>query len=157
VRPSVALHVGGVFLAFIALAHIGFHSDEAVKALFLTGIGAMATTVPGILTRIEYRLDPKGVSKRPVKAKEPQEFKELFSWEELDSLLPTRSGFKFYKTMRATNPLRRFLRRHILTGFSGEIHVEPSDRPRVRSLLEKHGAPFSQLEATREEKLGTGD
>lgn len=55
-RPVIALYVLAVFIGFMALAYFGFHSREAVRALFLAAIGALASLAPGILTGFEYRL-----------------------------------------------------------------------------------------------------
>ena len=54
------LYATSVFVGFMALAHLVFHSAEAVKALALTAIGALVTLVPTVLARTEYRLTASG-------------------------------------------------------------------------------------------------
>jgi hypothetical protein len=73
VRPIVAGYVAAVFVVFMALAYFVFHSPDAVKALFLTAIGAVASVAPGILGRVEYRLTADGLARRPLADKKPRE------------------------------------------------------------------------------------
>jgi hypothetical protein len=144
-QPVVVLYVVAVFVGFMALAHFVFHSAEGVKALLLTAIGAVVGLIPSVLTRIEYRLTETGLAKRPLRAKKPKEFKEVFAWDQLSHLLPTKSGFKFYKRVEASNSFLRFLKLHLSGDHSGEFHVEPQDRGRVRAMIDRHGIPTSKL------------
>lgn len=145
VRPVIAFYVVGVFCGFIALAHFVFHSPEAVKALFLAAIGSVASLVPSILTRFEYRLTETGLWKRRVAEKKPGEFKEVFLWEELSHLVPGGSGFKYVKEMDGTNPIVRFFRLHISGDLSGEICVERKDLAKIRALIDRSAMPISGL------------
>jgi hypothetical protein len=142
VRPIVAGYVAAVFVVFIAVAYFVFHSPDAVKALFLTAIGSVASVAPGILGRVEYRLTDAGLAKRPLAEKKPREFKEVFRWDELSHLVPTRSGFKYYKKTDEPKPLARFLKSHCSARYSGEFHVEPPDRARVRSAIGQRAVPM---------------
>jgi hypothetical protein len=142
VRPVIAVYVGGVFLAFMALAFFVFESVEAVKALFLAAVGSLVALVPNIITRIEYRLSGSGLEKRRLKGREPGGFEELFSWEELSYVTPTRSGFKFYKSIGSTHLLTRLLKLHFFSGYSGEFHVESDDMERVCAVMEQHRVPL---------------
>lgn len=141
VRPVVLLYVVAVFVAFMAAAHFAFHSPSAVKALFTAAVGGVVALVPSLLKRIEYRLTETGVAKGSSKGKGPMEYKDLFSWGELSHVLPTSSGFKFYKRLDESNPVRRFWKLHIASGCSGEVHVEPEDRARVEAILVQRGIP----------------
>lgn len=143
VQPVVALWVAAVFVAFIALSHFVFHSDDAVGALFLTAIGSLAGMAPGVLRKVEYRITPSGVQKR-TRAREMREFQDVFSWDDLSHWIPTASGFKFYRKARDRRPVRRFLRVHVLAGGSGEVRVEPADRARVWEMLGRTGIPASK-------------
>jgi hypothetical protein len=131
----VALYVVGVFLVFTALAHFVFHSPEAVQALLLTCIASLAPLSPGILTRVEYRLTEEGLGKRTVSKKEGEGFQEVVRWDDVSRLVPTSSGFKFYKKVEEPQPLKRFYKRHLSGEASGEIQVEKDDRERVRAFL----------------------
>ena len=136
VRPLVAAGVAAVFLVFMAVAWFVFGSGDAVGALAAAAAAYLVALAPGLLSRTEYRLTDEGAEKRPVRRRGPAEFGLLFAWEELEDVTPTRDGFKYTKRLGASNALVRFARRHLLSGYSGEIHVEPEDRDRVRALLE---------------------
>jgi hypothetical protein len=142
VRPVVVLYVLLVFLAFMALAEFVFHSADAVKALLFAAVGSTVAMVPGLQGKIEYQLSSSGLSKRPVRTKKPAEFEVLFSWNELSEVVPTKRGFKFYKAMESRGLLKRFAKQHLLSGYSGEVHVEPGDLDQVRRFMEGHGAPI---------------
>lgn len=136
-RPIVAAGVAAVFLAFMAIAWFVFHSGDALRALAATGAGALVALVPGLLARVEYRVDDTGVSRRAVRKRATKEFETLFTWDELDRLVPTRTGYTFYKHVDGSSPIRRFIKRHVMSGYSGRIHVDDGDRSRVRGLLEQ--------------------
>ena len=136
-RPVVALQVVGVFIGFMALAHFVFHSPEAVQALFAACVAALVSLVPGILTRMEYRLAAAGLEKRTASKQKEEEFQEVFRWEEVDRIVPTGAGFKFYKKVEERRPLNRLYKRNLSDSFSGEFQVEKEDRERVRSLLHR--------------------
>ena len=155
VRPRIAAYVAAVFLGFMAVAHFVFHSGEAVKALFLTAIGAIAATVPSILTRLEYRIDEGGLHKRPVRKRDPEDFEKVFMWDDVNYVIPTHSGFKYYKHFESTNPLIRFAKLHLLSGVSGEIHVQEADRNPVREAIRKRNIPFSKPIRSRRIPPGT--
>ena len=144
VRPVVSLYVAGVFFGFMALAHFVVHSAEAVKALLLTGIGSVAALMANTLIRIEYRFTEVGLAKGPFKAKEPKALKQVFLWDELSHLIPTSTGFKFYKRVTATHGMARFLKLHVFGSHSGEFHVEREDLGKVRAVIERHGVPLSK-------------
>lgn len=143
-EPVVAFYVAGVFGAFMALAYFVFHSTEAVKALILAGVGALVSMVPSILTRVEYKVTETGLAMRVVREKKPGEFKDVFSWPELDYVVPTRRGFRFYKRIRTSRSLVRFLKVHFSGGYSGEVHADSGNRIRVESILEDHSIPTSR-------------
>lgn len=139
VRPAVAFYVLGVFCGFIALAQFGFHSPEAVKALFMAGVASMASLIPMILRRVEYRATEAGVARRARTGKEPRDFEDLFLWDELSHVVPTRSGFKYYKRLIAPNRLARLLRLHFSGKYSGQLHAEPDDVDRIRAVIRQRG------------------
>jgi hypothetical protein len=95
-RPMIPVYVLGVFLAFMALAHFVFGSDEAVKALLLTAVGSLVALTPNLLARVEYRFTKAGLERRPAGGKEARPFNSVFAWDALDHLVQTRSGSKFY-------------------------------------------------------------
>jgi hypothetical protein len=144
VRPVTALYVVAVFVGSMALAHFVFHSPDAVKALALACTGAVVPLMANILGRTEYRLSEAGLEKRRVQSKEPREFKTLFRWDELSHLTPTGTGYKFYKEIRSSSRLSRFLKLHLSTGFSGEFHVEDGERDRILAVIQQKGIPFSR-------------
>jgi hypothetical protein len=143
VQPIVVLYVLAVFAAFVALAHFVFQSPEAVKALVLATVAAVGATIPGALEKVEYQPTESGIEKRSLRQKEPGEFACVFRWDELSHVVPTKHGFKFYKTMNETNPFRRFWKLHVSDRFSGEIHVEKQDLGRVLGLVEGQGITIS--------------
>jgi len=132
VPPVVVIYVVGVFAAFIALSIFVFHSLDAVKALLIAAVGAVFATIPGVMEKVEYRMTEVGIEKRASGKKEPGSFEELFRWDELDRIVPTKHGFKYYKIMNETKPLRRFWKAHVSDRFSGEVHVEKADLERVQ-------------------------
>jgi len=144
VRPMVAVYVVAVFVCFMGLAHFVFHSADAVKALVLAVAGAVVGTAPGILNKVEYRITSTGLAKRPLRPKNPQEFKRVFAWDELTHLVPTGTGFKFYKRLPDSGPLSRFFNLHVSADHSGEFHVDPGDRARVRAIIDRKGVPTSK-------------
>ncbi len=135
VRPWVAGGVAGVFLAFMALAWFVFGSGAAVTSLAGAGFTALVALTPGLLARVEYRLTDSGIERRPVRPRDPQPFEPLFTWDELSHVVPTRTGFKFYRALDARG-VARFWKYHVLSGYSGEVHVEPEDMARVRGLVD---------------------
>jgi len=145
VQPIVAVYVVAVFVCFMGLAHFVFHSANAVRALFLALIGGVVGTVPAILNRIEYRVTATGLAKRPFRPKSPGPFKDVFAWDELSYLVPTKTGFKFYKTLPDSGPVSRFFKLHFSAEYSGEFHVEAGDRAQVRAILGQKGIPTSEL------------
>ena len=144
IQPVVILYVVGVFVAFMAVAHFVFHSTDGVKALFAAAIGSVVALIPNTLTRTEYRLTGAGLSKRPFQEKKQKPFKEVFAWDELSHMVPTTSGFKFYKRIETQSVFRRFLERHLLAGYSGEIHVEERGRRRVQAIFDRHAIPVAK-------------
>ena len=144
VRPAMAIYVAGVFLAFMAMASFVFKSMDAVKALASAAVAAVLALVPGIRARVDYRLTDRGVGKRAHAPGSPGEFEELFSWDELSHVIPTRTGFRFYKAMDSSNPLGRFMNRRILAGRSGEFPVQGRDLEVVRTILQKKNISMSE-------------
>lgn len=144
VRPVIPFYVAGVFLAFSALAAFVFDSMDAVRALGAAALAAVVALVPGVLTRVEYRLTDSGLAKRAFNPKSPAEFKKLFAWDELSHVISTRTGFKFYKTMDSSNPVGRFMKLHVFAGHSGEFHVEGRDLEGVLAILQKIEIPMSK-------------
>lgn len=143
VRPVIAVYVLGVFCGFFALAHFVFHSPEAVKALFMAAVAGVASLVPTILSKVEYRLTETGVAKRTLSGKRTREFKDIFRWDELSHVVSTRSGFKYYKKITGSNPIARFLKLHVSGNCSGELHVERRDLHSIRTLLRQRGVRIS--------------
>ena len=144
VRPVVLPYLVAIFAAFMAFAHFVVHSHEAVVALLLAAVGAIVPTVPSILTRREFRLSPSGLIRTPLNEKSPKEPRELFSWEELSHLVPTGSGFKYYKHLEELNPLFRFWKLHVMDRYSGEFQVEEKDRPEVERRFALRGIPMAR-------------
>jgi hypothetical protein len=144
VPPVVVLYVAAVMAAFMVLAHFVFNSPKAVKALVLALVGAIAATVPGVLEKVEYQLTDLRIEKRSINNKKPGQFKEVFCWDHLSHVVPTRHGFKYFNTMTETNPIRRFWKRHITDEFSGEVHVEKDDMERILGILERRGVSMSK-------------
>ena len=153
-QPSVVFNVAGIFAAFMAASHFFFHSPTAVKALAGAGIAAVFQLLLGVINRIEYEGTESGLGKRPLKARKPAPFKEIFRWDELGYVVPTKSGFKYFKTVEEPNPFRRFWKTHLSDTVSGEVHVDTEDRERVLGTLEQKGVPMSK--PATERKLGEG-
>ncbi len=143
VRPVVVLYVAGVFAAFIALALFVFHSPQAVKALVIAAVGAIAATVPGVTEKVEYQLTGSGIEKRTINKKRPGQFKGVFRWDQLSRIEPMKHGFKYFKTTNETNQLRRFWNVHLSDRYSGEVHVEKKDLERILDILERCGVVMS--------------
>ena len=55
-----------------------------------------------------------------------------------------RHGFKFYKPLNESSPLRRFWKAHVSDAFSGEVHLESVDRARVLEVVSEQGIPTSK-------------
>jgi hypothetical protein len=140
VQPTfILLYLTVVFAALIALALFVFDSISGVTSLVVTGVGAVVALLPSLLTRIEYRLSESGLKRRRVRQQDPAPFKELFRFPELDYIVPLRHGFKFYKKMESTSPLRDFFNRHFSDKYSGEVHLEKADRGRILTHLTERG------------------
>jgi hypothetical protein len=135
IPPIVVLYVVLVFVGFMLVSFFVFHSTEAVKALLIATVGAVAATVPGVIERVEYRATDAGIENRPVKKHQPREFETVFSWDELDRVVPMRHGFKYFKRMDEQGSLREFWNTHISDRYSGEVHVEREDLDRVLELV----------------------
>jgi hypothetical protein len=140
-RPVIAFYVVGVFAVFIALAHFVFHSPDAIKALAAAALAAVVSLVPSLLNRLEYRITDGGLQKRPLSKERPRAFEDVFAWDELSHLVPTRTGFKYYKKLDEPKPLARFYKLHLSADHSGELHVERRDLEKVRALLHRHAVP----------------
>lgn len=143
IRPVVILYVLGVFAAFIVMSIVVFQSRDAVKALVVAAVGAVIAIAPGVVERIEYRLTASGVEKRTVKAKKPREFTGVFLWSELSRVVAMRHGFKYFKTLDESNPLRRFWKAYLSDQYSGEVHVEKDDLERVLDVVSRRGVSIS--------------
>ena len=138
-HPVVVAYVLGVFLAFIVLAHFAFRSPAAVKSLALAAVTFVVPLLANVVNRIEYRLTAAGLEKRPLRSRNPRDFKEVFRWEQLDRVLPARHGFKYRKTLGAAGSWRRFWRAHLSDAHSGEFHVEARDRAAVLAIFTGRG------------------
>lgn len=143
IQPVVVLYVLVVFAVFIAMAHFVFHSPDAVKALVVAAVGAVAATMPGVMSKVEYRATESGIEKRTLNEKKPAEFEEAFRWDRLSHVKRTGHGFKFYLTMDETSLPRRFWKTHISDECSGEIHAEEKDLDRVLAVVDRHGIRVS--------------
>lgn len=140
-HPAVLLGVVGVFAAFTALAFFVLHSTEAVKALLLAAVGAVAATVPAVLGKVEYRLTPSGLEQRKLAAKGGAPFREVFRWDELRHVARSRRGFTFHTQLDEASATRRFFKLHLGDRCSGEVHVERADLDRVLEAVAARGVP----------------
>lgn len=141
VHPIIVLGVVGVFAAFAALAFFVFHSIAAVKALLIAAVGAAVAATPAVLSRVEYRLTPSGVDKRPLATSRRHPFRRVFRWDELSHIVPRRRGFTFFTQLDEPRWLHRLWKLHVSDRYSGEVHVERSDLERILGAVEAHGAP----------------
>lgn len=139
VRPVVVLYIVVVFAAFIVAAQFIFRTPEAVKALVMAAVGAVAATIPGVIGKVEYRATTSGVEQRKLDEKKPGQFEKTFCWSQLSHIVPMRHGFRYYRVMDETHPIRRFWKLHVCGHFSGEIHVERHDLDRILELVERRG------------------
>ncbi len=142
--PVVVAYLAAVAAAFIAMAYFIFDSTEAVKALVIAALGAVGAATPSVLEKVEYQLTDLGIEKRSIKKKNPGQFKDVFHWDQLSRVVPMKHGFKYFKTMAKTSPLRRFWNVHLSDRFSGEVHVERRDLERILGVLEQRGVVFSK-------------
>ena len=140
VRSIVLFYIVAVFTAFIVFSHFVFQSPEAVKALVLAAVGTLVATVPSVTGKVEYQLTESGIEKRTVK-EDPDEYHEIFSWVQLERVVPMRHGFKYFKYLDETNALRRFWKLHLSDEYSGEVHAERDDRDRIIGLVEQRIVP----------------
>lgn len=138
--PVVLLYVTVVFAVFTALAIFVLHSRAAVKALAIAWIGAIVATLSGVMEKVEYRLTDAGLDKRAHHTKKPSSFKAVFRWDELAHIVPMKHGFKYYKTLDETSPLRRFWKMHVSDRYSGMVHAEKVDLDRVLGIVERQRA-----------------
>lgn len=116
----------------------------------MTAFGAIASLIPGVINKIEYRLTKEGLEYRPLNQKKPAAYKKVFQLDELGHIVPKKRGFKFYLPLNESNPLRRFWKRHISDAFSGEVHVEDADREKVLDVLAQYGIPHHYMEKSHE-------
>ena len=139
VHPIILLGVVGVFAAFAALAFFIFHSTEGVKALLLAAVGAVVATTPAVLSKVEYRLTSSGLGKRPLATRKRTSYRDVFRWDELSDIAPTRRGFTFRTHLDESNALRRFWKRHVSDRYFGEVLVERADLERVLEAIRARG------------------
>ena len=150
VKPIVILYMLGVFAAFMVLAYFVFDSPGAVKALLLAAVAGVASATPEILTRHRYRLTASGLMKARLRPEGEKKPKALFTWDELSHVIPTKSGFKYYKDLPDSNALRRFFQLHFSDSYSGDVRVEAEDQARVMEILHQQGIPTSKLPPIRQ-------
>jgi hypothetical protein len=120
-----------------------------VKALILAAVGGVASLTPGIITKSRFRLTDSGLSRTPLHSRGEREPKVLFTWEELSHIIPTKSGFKYYKDVPDPNAFRRFGKLHFSDSSSGEVRVEVEDQPRVMDIIRQRGIPTTKLPPLR--------
>lgn len=140
IYPLVPVYIAGIFLGFIGFA-VAVQSKEAVIALATTGVGSIVALLPGILSRLEYKLTPKELLKRPATGDDLVSFQHVFQVGELSHFVMIQSGFKFFKPLETTRRMKRFIRKHLMAEYSGEVHVDRRDRERVRDALRRAGIP----------------
>jgi hypothetical protein len=137
--PIILLYVSAVYAVMIVLALLVFHSGAAVKVLALAAVGTIVPLFVEVSKRIEYRLTTQGLERRPHVDQEPRDYQSVFQLDELSHVVPIRHGFKFYKPLDESNPLRRVWKQHVSDRFSGEVHVEKEDQDKVLAVLAQHG------------------
>ena len=135
IQPRTLFYVIGVFAVFIMLSYFVFHSMPAVKALALTAFGAIVSIIPGVVGRVEYRLTDQGLERRPINQKRPGGYKNVFNLSQLSHIVQKRHGLKYYLNLEESNPLKRFWKSYFSDAFSGEVHIEKTDRERVIEAL----------------------
>lgn len=144
IRPIVLLYVAAVFGVMMAVSYFLIHSLASVKALALGAIAFIVPLIPSVMSKNEYRLTASGLDKRPLKRKDPQDFKEVFRWDQLSHVVPISHGFKYYKPVDGSHRVRRFWKTHISDSYSGEFHAEAADRDEVLRILASRGIPTSR-------------
>jgi len=144
VQPVVILYVTVIFAVFIALAFFVFHSVDGVNALAAAAIGSVVALVGNVVVRTEYQLTEFGLRKRPFPTAKPKDFKEAFSWGDVDYVIPTKHGFKYFRPIEETNPFLRFWIAHLSASSSGEVHVEQGEQERVMGHLVHRKIPTSK-------------
>lgn len=137
-RPVVVFCVAAVFAAFMLVAHFVVHSGEAVKALLLAAVGAVAATIPGVVEKVEYQLTESGLEKRKCNPKKPGRFERVFTWDQLRRVVPTRHGFRYLEIVHETSPLRRSWKKHVSDEVSGEVRVGENDLDRILGIVARH-------------------
>ena len=142
IQPIVLGGVVLVFAAFMILARFVFHSPEAVKALGMALLGSLGGVVPGVITRNEFRLTEAGLDKRLFKENDPKDFETVFRWEELDHVVRTRNGFKFYKPISDRRVMNRLWKKWFSAEYSVEIQAVGADRETVLQILAGRGFPM---------------
>ncbi len=55
-----------------------------------------------------------------------------------------KHGFKYFKLLNDSNPLRCFWKTHISDAYSGEFHIETEDREQILGILAQNGIPTSR-------------
>lgn len=138
-RPVVLLYVAAVFGGLATVSYVALDSMTGVKALVLASVGYIVPLVPMVLSRIEFRLSDRGLDRRPLGKQKPRDFERVFRWHELSHIVPRRFGFKYFKTLDESNPLRRFAKLHFSDAYAGEVQVERADRDRVLAVLSDRG------------------
>jgi hypothetical protein len=138
-QPVVIAYVAAVFVVFAALSYFVFHSMTAVKTLAMAAVAGIVSLVPAVLQRVEYRLTEVQLDRRTVAKDKAKGLEIVFRLDELNHIVPTGRGFKFYLQLNEPNPLRRFWKLHVSDEYSGDVHVETADRKCVMSTLERCG------------------
>jgi hypothetical protein len=82
------------------------HEDQFfIAAQARPTIASIVPLVPGVTSKVEYRLTPAGLEQRPLNRNPQQEFKEVFGWQQLSHVVPVRNGFKYFKRVDDPDPL----------------------------------------------------
>jgi hypothetical protein len=143
-RPIILVYVAIVFVSMMAVSYFLLHSTTAVKALAIAAIGFIVPMFPAVANRAQYRFTETGLETRPVNRKAKQDFKEVFLWDELSHVVPIKRGFKYYKSVNESSPIRRLWKSHFSDTCSGEFHVESENHAEVLSILADQNIPTSR-------------
>lgn len=140
-QPIIVFYVAAIFAALMAVSYFLFHSQTGVKALAVGGIAFILPLFPGLVNKVEYRLTESGLEKRSPHSKVQQDFEEVFRWDQLSHVVPMKYGFKYYKPLNDSNPLRCFWKTYFSDAYSGEFHIEAGDKDEVLRILVEHDIP----------------
>lgn len=137
--PIVIVYVVLIFITFMAISYWGLHSTTAAKTLAFTAIGSIVPLMPLAFARIEYQLTKQKLESRSYIKKATKPYAVLFKVDQVNYIVRTGSGFKYYLKFEEKNGFKRFVKKHVSDKYGGEVKIEKPDVEKILAEFKKYG------------------